>query len=277
MSNLIKATQYIPVDNLKQLDLAKRYETSMDSEAGSNELNTAVDHRISEAEESRKEILADAKEFADRQIREASEEAERMLAEAREQIEAWWQERREQDEHFIEAIKAEGFHDGYEEGKAQAAANLQQKIDEMMSEAQRVLSEAHVAKDQIIQEAEPFLVELSCAIAEKVIDRQLTNEPDYVIELIKENLGRKREQGILTLCVAPSQFAFVQASREELSLVIDSQAELQILPDSSVKDMGCVIRSAYGSVDARIDTQLSEIKKELLRISLQQEERGTES
>ncbi|MMZ67139.1 flagellar assembly protein H [compost metagenome] len=118
------------------------------------------------------------------------------------------------------------------------------------------------------------MVELSCAIAEKIIDRQLELKPEYSVELIKKSLSRKREQGVLTLCVSPSQFAFVQAAREELSLVIDSQAELQILPDASVQDRGCVIRSSFGSVDARIDTQLSEIKKELLRISRQTEERG---
>lgn len=143
-----------------------------------------------------------------------------------------------------------------------------------MLEAQAVLNEAYQAKDQIIQEAEPFLVELSSAIAEKIIDRQLTEDTDLMLDLIKKNLSRKREQGVITLCVAPSQFSFVQAAREELSFAIDSQAELKILPDASVKDRGCVIRSAYGSVDARIDTQLTEIKKELIRVALDQEERG---
>ncbi|MNZ61302.1 flagellar assembly protein H [compost metagenome] len=175
---------------------------------------------------------------------------------------------------MIEAVKSEGFHQGFEEGKTEAQNSLQAKIEEMMNEASTVLQHAYMEKERIVQEAEPFLVELSCAIAEKVIDKQLDLEPEYTIELIKQSLSRKREQGTLTLCVAPSQFAFVQAAREELSLVIDSQAELQILPDPSVQDKGCVIRSSYGSVDARIDTQLVEIKKELLRITQQTDERG---
>lgn len=82
-----------------------------------------------------------------------------------------------------------------------------------MLEAQAVLNEAYQAKDQIIQEAEPFLVELSSAIAEKIIDRQLTEDTDLMLDLIKKNLSRKREQGVITLCVAPSQFSFVQAAR----------------------------------------------------------------
>ncbi|MNU63061.1 flagellar assembly protein H [compost metagenome] len=278
LSNLIKSTQYVPVEMLKQLDLSKHYPSTEDQESGDQQPYSyaAEQNRLKneEAEETRRQMLSDAKEFAERQVRDASEEAERILAEAREQIEMWWQERREQDEHLIEAVKSEGFNQGYEEGKEEALRTLQIEINEMMQEATAVLEQAYQAKDQIIQEAEPFLVDLSTSIAEKVIDRQLSLEPEYTLDLIKRNLARKRDQSILTLCVAPSEFSFVQGAREELSLVIDSQAELQILPDSTVKDRGCVIRSSFGSIDARIDTQLTEIKKELMRISLQGEERG---
>ncbi|WP_410769258.1 FliH/SctL family protein [Fontibacillus sp. BL9] len=278
MSNLIKVSQYVPVDILKQLNLAKTYETyeepRSDDEFPEEVRDESRSLQDAAAEEARQQMLSDAKEFAESQVRAASEQAEQLLAEAREQIEAWWNERREQDEHLVEAVKSEAFNEGYEEGKQQAEQALQAKIEEMMAEASSVLEQAYLEKERIIQEAEPFLVDLSCAIAEKVIDKQLDLEPDYTVELIKQSLSRKREQGVLTLCVAPSQFAFVQAAREELSLVIDSQAELQILPDPSVQDRGCVIRSSFGSVDARIDTQLTEIKKELLRISRQTEERG---
>lgn len=278
LSNLIKVSQYVPVDVLKQLDLAKSYAVAEEPvvEQEIEPIHEIEAKARSEAdlaaEEARQQMLADAKEFAEQQVRTASEEAEALLAEAREQIETWWQEKREQDEHLVEAVKSDGFSQGYEEGKLQAEQELKEKVDRMMQEASAVLQQAYVEKERIIQESEPFLVELSCAIAEKIIDKQLSLEPEYTVELIKSSLARKREQGEITLCVAPAQFAFVQAAREELTLAIDSQAELQILPDPTVKDRGCVIRSAYGSIDARIDTQLAEIKKELVRISLQTEE-----
>ncbi len=277
LSNLIKSFQYVPVDDRKRLENHHHYggpETEgTDSEVEGAETGALQARVDEETKRLTAEMLEDAKEFAEKQVREASEEAERMLKEAREQIDTWWQEQRQQDEHLIEAMRSQGFQQGFDEGKVQAELDLQVQIEQMMKEAQEVLQEAYVAKDQIIQEAEPFLVELACGIAEKVIDKQLTVEPEHTLELIRQNLSRKREQGMIALCVAPEQFAFVQAAREELSLSIDSQAELQILPDATVKDKGCVIRSSFGSVDARIDTQLSEIKKELIRIALEDEGR----
>lgn len=265
----------MPIEVLKQLNLGKNYAQEEEAEVV-EEASPSIESKVSEAdieaEETRKQMLTDAKEFAERQVREAAEEAERLLAEAKEQIEAWWEERRQQDEDLVEAIRAEGFNQGYEEGKAHAEETLQQNINEMMDEASNVLKLAYSEKEAIIQEAEPFVVELSCAIAEKVIDKELSLDPEYMLSLIKQSLARKREQGVITLCVAPAYFAFVQAAREELGLSVDSQAELQILPDPTVLDRGCVIRSSFGSVDARIDTQLKEIKKELQRISMQVEE-----
>lgn len=277
LSNLIKSFQYVPVDDRKRLENHHHYggpeAEGTDSEVEGAETEALQARVDEETKRLTAEMLEDAKEFAEKQVREASEEAERMLKEAREQIDSWWQEQRQQDEHLIEAMRSQGFQQGFDEGKVQAELDLQVQIEQMMKEAQEVLQEAYVAKDQIIQEAEPFLVDLACGIAEKVIDKQLTVEPDHTLELIRQNLSRKREQGMIALCVAPEQFAFVQAAREELSLSIDSQAELQILPDATVKDKGCVIRSSFGSVDARIDTQLSEIKKELIRIALEDEGR----
>lgn len=279
LSNLIKSFQYVPVDDRKRLENHHHYggpesDAELDGERVEGSEAEMLQARVDEeTQRLTAEMLEDAKEFAEKQVRDASEEAERLLQEAREQIDSWWQEQRQQDEHLTEALRSQGFQQGFEEGKVQAELDLQVKIEEMMKEARGVLEEAYVAKDQIIQEAEPFLVDLACGIAEKVIDKQLSVEPEHTLELIRQSLSRKREQGMITLCVAPDQFAFVQAAREELAMAIDSQAELQILPDATVKDKGCVIRSSFGSVDARIDTQLAEIKKELIRIALEDEGR----
>ncbi|MFD1774371.1 FliH/SctL family protein [Paenibacillus rhizophilus] len=274
MSRLIKHSQYVPVDVLKRLELARQHAGLAEEETQSEESGEQhyEDPAREAAEQARKEMLRDAKEFAEGQVRNASLEAERIIETARSEAEDWWRSRREQDEHLTEAVKVEAYRQGYDEGLLQAEKEMKAKLAEIMEEAQAVLTEAYKARDVIIQEAEPFLVELSCDIAEKIVEKQLTVEPAFTIDLIKRNLARKREQGIISLCVAPSQFTFVNAAREELALAIDSQAELQILPDSTVKDHGCVIRSSFGSVDARIDTQLQEIKKELIRVALDNEE-----
>ncbi|MEK3882136.1 FliH/SctL family protein [Paenibacillus sp. PL2-23] len=274
MSNLIKSTSVIPLEQSKQLSWINPYSAP----AAEGHEHTVPEEPAGPDEETlslRDQIMEDAQAFAENQLRETSKECETMLEEAKAQIELWWLEKRNEDIHAAEAARQAGFEQGYAEGTAASQADLQQQWQAKLEEAAEVLSLAYSTREQIIQEAEPFLVELSCAIAEKIIGQQLTLAPDVMIEFIRKSLSRRREQGVITLCVAPSQLAFVQAAREELHTAIDSQAELQILPDSSIKDNGCVIRSSFGSIDARIDTQLAEIKRELIGLAHHSsEERG---
>jgi flagellar assembly protein FliH len=153
----------------------------------------------------------------------------------------------------------------------QAEIRILEQYSDMIEQARNVVSDAHGMKEQLIQEAEPFLLDLSCAIAAKIIGRQLTVTPEWSLQLIQGLLQRRRERGLITLCVAPVMFEYVQNNRDELLLALDSQAELQILPDSTVNDHGCVIRSSFGSIDGRIDSQLQEIKAALRQVAAQQQ------
>ncbi|WP_308639244.1 FliH/SctL family protein [Paenibacillus silvisoli] len=267
MSSLYKSSHVISVEDLKRLEWYNKYvqPTIPEEEpAGPGEETLLL----------RDQILEDAEHLANQRIHETGEQIESMFAQASAQIDQWWLERRLQDEELTNHIQQESYQQGYLEGKAQAEADVNAQWEAMLIEAKAILDSAYESKEQIIQEAEPFVVALSTSIAEKIIHKQLSLDPKWTIDLISKSLERRREQGVITLCVSPQQLAFVQAAREELSLVIDSQAELQIVPDVSVKQFGCVVRTSFGSIDARIDTQLTEIKKELMQLALQADERG---
>ncbi|MBP3965259.1 FliH/SctL family protein [Paenibacillus lignilyticus] len=270
MSKLYKSSHVISVEDLKRLEWYNKYvQTPAPDEEQSEPAGPSA-----ETLTMRDQILDDAEQFAKQRIQETGEQIETMHSEANAQIDQWWLERRLQDEQLMEQIHHEGFQQGYQEGKAQAEADVQAHWEVMLTEARAILDSAYETKEQIIQEAEPFVVALSTAIAEKIIQKQLTIDPNWSLDIIRKSLERRREHGVITLCVSPLQLTFVQAAREELSLVIDSQAELQIVPDVSVKEFGCVIRSSFGSIDARIDTQLTEIKRELIQLAHQADERG---
>ena len=269
LSKLFKSSHVVSVEDLKKLEWYDKYTVPAQPEessepAGPDEETVSL----------RDQILSDAEYFATQRIQETGQQIETMFADAKTQIENWWQERREQDEQLLIQIRDDGFKLGFDEGKEQAEFEVHSHWESMLTEAKSILDSAYETKEQIILEAEPFLVELSAAIAEKIISKQLTVSPEWSLDIIRKSLARRREQGVITLCVSPKQLTFVQAAREELSLAIDSQAELQIVPDVSVKEFGCVIRSSFGSIDARIDTQLTEIKRELIQLALHADERG---
>jgi flagellar assembly protein FliH len=226
-----------------------------------------IDKKMKNAEEEASIILRDAEETANKMLQEAAQQAELIKQQALAEIEQWWQERRQEADGLFQQTLAEanqqGFAAGYQDGKAQALQEEQEQIQT----AKDVLTAAYREKERIIGEAEPFLVELSMDIAKKVIGDELSTNPEAVLDMVRRVLRRSRVHGEITICVNHRDFPYIQEHRTQLLSLMDGQAELAVYPDHTVTDGGCVIRTPLGSVDARIDTQLAEIKQVLMDIA----------
>jgi flagellar assembly protein FliH len=244
LSNLIKSSHVISLEDLKKLELMSRIspiQQNISNSDSDNEGNDALDV-------------------------ETQTLKERILR---------WQSRRDEDAQYMDEAHRQGYEEGYKVGVTQAEEDLHRQWETQLGEAQSIVEHAYVTKETIITEGETFLVELSVSIAEKVINKKLAKAPEMAMKLFEKALSRRNEQGVIVLCVSPTQFAFVQAAKDELIRVLDSQAELQIIPDSTIKEGSCIVRSAFGSIDARVDTQLEAIREQLLRVAAHRAEEGS--
>lgn len=271
LSNLIKSTSYVPLRVVKQLE-ASLYAPAR--ETGSGESNDGSGESGQESDKSAVRIRDEARKEAEAILETARTEAARMTEQARQEAETWWQDRRNEDNTFREQIREAAYAEGFEAGRKDAERAVLEQYAAQIEEGRTVLEQAHEAARRIIAESEPFLVELSCAIAAKIVGRKLEESPDLAVELVREALKRTASKENILLCVAPSQFAYIQSVRDELASVIDAEAELVIVPDHSVKDQGCVVKTSFGTVDARVETQLSEIKQALLDLCLREDRHG---
>jgi len=273
LSNVIKSNRYISLEEIRKLEaLVYRPPTSMADEATDAGEPPVDSERRRESERIAEQLVEDAKTAAEQLLQNASAEASRMMNEASEQVERWWDERRLEDMRVVEESRQSGYEAGYGEGLRQAEAEISEKYESLLQEARHLVEEAHLVKERVVSEAEPFLVELATAVAKKIIGEHLAVDPEWTEAHVKRTLERRRDKGLITLCVAPSQFAKMQDARAELTLSVDSEAELVIVPDATVDEGGCVVRTSFGSIDARIDTQLSELKAALMEVASQAEE-----
>jgi flagellar assembly protein FliH len=270
LSNVIKSSHYVPLDSKKLIEAATLRPVKRATDAASGSAHQASDLeqaiRDKQVEEQMVRVIDEAKAEAARIIEQAEVQAAQLRESMEQELAAWEQVRRQELEAELERLRQEvreqAYHEGYVSGERAAEEKWRQDVDT----ASRVLQEATVLRGEIISEAEPFLLELSVQIAESIIGRQLTLEPEWMLDMIRNVLSRERRKGLVTLCVSPEQFPYIREAREELRMVLDSQADLQIIPDTTVRGYGCVVRTDFGSLDARIDAQLSEIKQALLQV-----------
>lgn len=282
MSNLIKSTHYINLNDKKLIEMLSKPipENSVvaqsHEEKSMDDTDAYVQQLKEQAEQEKKKLLLEAEKKAQTLLETAQQESAQLKAAAQQEINEWWAERREQDKQLAEQAKQEGYELGIHEGEQKASQLMEEKYGQLLEEAQLFLEEAYRKKEEIIQSSEPFLLSMSVEIAKKIIHRQLSLEPEWMVSNIQKVLTKRREHGLITLCVSPKYFNFIEDFKAELTLILDSQAELQIIPDQRIVDEGCIVRSSFGSIDARVDTQLTEIKKALLQLSAESED-GHES
>lgn len=209
-------------------------------------------------------INENAKSEAKVILEKAEHDARLIEAEAKRNIEQWWQENQEKLTTEKALAKQRGYEEGYEQGMREARLAVQQDYEYKLDQIQTMLQMAYKEKEAIISEAEPFLLQLSTVIASQIIKQELEANPDQMVNLIQQHILRFKEKESITVCVHPDDFEFIQGQRTHLIAVVNGETEIKIIPDHSVSPKGCIIRTAYGSVDAQIDTQIEEIKKVLL-------------
>lgn len=279
LSNLIKSNFYLSQEDIKTIEANKLIKNNIQklSVESTDENHQKSEHNmISELEEMqmlKDHIVQDAELAAEQIIIHAKQEVEKLNNQALSEIETWWDERRQQDQEIIEQSRQIGHQTGFEEGTIAAELQVNESYTGMIIEAQNILEQSYDMHRKTILDAEIFLLEMSCGIAEKIISKKLDQSTDWIVDMVKHALQRSSEKGTIAICVAPAQFAYIQSVREELSYTIDPQVELHIYPDASIKDYGCVIKTSFGTIDARVETQLTEIKQALLDIA----RRGDES
>ncbi|QRG65497.1 FliH/SctL family protein [Brevibacillus choshinensis] len=268
LSRIIKASFYQPSDDSVLLAVTPSpLKTEVDPERLQE--NQKI---LSAAESEAQIIIQDAEETAQKILQQAVEQAEQAKQNALLEIENWWEQKRMDAAALFQEVHEQAGREGHEAGYEAGKQLAYEEETGAIKKAKKLLEDAFLQKKQILAEAEPFLVELSTEIAKKVITTELQHSPEHVLEIAKKVMRRSRVHGHITVCVNHKHYDYVQDHRAQLLELLDGQAELSIYPDYTVQDGGCVVRTPLGSVDARVDTQLSEIKQALLEIA-----RGSEA
>jgi len=183
----------------------------------------------------------------------AQEEAERILAGAREEGETL-------RKHAREEGYAEGLAQGVEQGKAEgldaAVRELRETLDRWLTMGD-ALVEAWRARFQGVEEEAK---DLSSAIAERLLDTQLTMTPEAVMAVTKDALRHAAEADSVTIMVNPKDIALVRAAREELASMLKGTGRFEITEDPKVEPGSCMVETRTQVIDATRKSRLDNLK-----------------
>lgn len=156
-------------------------------------------------------------------------------------------------------IKEAAAKEGYQEGLMQAKADLQ--------DVKNAIASFAGAKQEVFEYIAPDILEISVEIAQKIIKKELQQDPTIILDNIMEILkGLSKEETKITLRVNPAQVSLLKSEIPSVMSNVGLDAKVLIVPDESIMEGGCMVTTTNGVIDATIETQLAVISEALKEI-----------
>ncbi|MBR1681174.1 hypothetical protein IJ707_05225, partial [bacterium] len=151
-----------------------------------------------------------------------------------------------------ETAAKEGYRAGLEQAESDIIA-LRAKIAEFVS-----------AKKEVFEYIAPDILEISVEIAQKIIKREVAQNPEVILESIVDVMkSMSKEESRLTVKLNPLQVDLVKTELPEYISSMGIEAKINVVGDDSISEGGCILHTNNGIVDASIDTQIDIIKEAL--------------
>jgi flagellar assembly protein FliH len=146
-----------------------------------------------------------------------------------------------------------GFAEGTAVGKEQAAVEVQPVLDRLA----HTLAELSSLRSRIRRDAEKDLLKLAVAIARRVLHREVTIDPESIEGLIKVALEKLQSRDLCRVRVHPNHAAFMKSSFDRIS----NSKKIELIADASLRCGDVMFETEHGTLDASIESQLSEIER----------------
>lgn len=172
-----------------------------------------------------------------------ADEAAKLRAELAER------ERRHQQE--IAQVRRDAFAEGQRKMQEAVAAELSAAHNHIA----QVLAELSTTKRKLRNDAEGEMVNLSLAIARRILHREISVDPEALHGLVHTAVQKLQNREISKISIYPAGADAVRSALER----IGAAPAIQVVPDATLKNGSIIFETSFGDLDASVDSQLQEI------------------
>jgi flagellar biosynthesis/type III secretory pathway protein FliH len=123
----------------------------------------------------------------------------------------------------------------------------------------RTIDELASLRREIVRRTERQTVQLVLALAERVVQREVTLDRTLLMGMARSALDRLGDYGTATIRLHPEDLKVIGQAGESAEGV-----PVRVLPDPAIARGGCLVESDFGLMDASPDAQFRELARALL-------------
>lgn len=207
------------------------------------------------------QLQIDAQHQANSIIEEAQNKAAQMIEELKQLAAKQEEELESIKNNALEEARQQGMQIGIEEGYQKATEEVFSRVINL----EAIADSSFKLKKEIILSAESEILQLSIAIAEKILKQQLEIKPEMITEIIRAAINELKDKEEIKIIVNPALKEQLYSFSEELKTAIKGMKTIKIIEDKTIHVNSAIIESPESRIDARIETQIAQITEELMK------------
>lgn len=163
-------------------------------------------------------------------------------------------------------IESEAYEKGFAQGEKDGLEMGAKKVEKILDRIHGILEDMVAHRQEFIRRCEKEILHLICTIAEKVVRGAVHVDSEIVRRAILDALTVAADRTEVTVRVNPEEVEYVKETRPEFFDRISNLKSITIESDPTIARGGCFMETAFGNVDARMETQLEQIANALERV-----------
>ena len=153
----------------------------------------------------------------------------------------------------VRKAREAGYREGEAAGRERAAAELAPVLQRLSAS----IAGLAALRPRVRRDAEQELVQLSIAIARRIVRRELSVDPDAVSGLVKSALEKIQPRDICRVRAHPHHVSAIRKYLEHSP----AGAGVEVSPDGGLQPGDVVVETRRGDLDGSVETQLAEIER----------------
>lgn len=156
---------------------------------------------------------------------------------------------------------------GFEDGREVTSAMLEREIgrhEEWLQNFDLIIGDLHREFSGCITKLEECAVSIAVEIAQYILQREVQSDTSVVVQQVQRAFSRVSGVDSVRVRLHPYNVEALEHVKSSLVAMSNGVRSIEIIADGAIPPGGCVLETAIGTIDAKIATQLEQIRADMI-------------
>lgn len=219
-------------------------------------------------------IIKDAENAAFDEVKRQTDESQVILQKARDEAKEIINDAEDKAKAIMSdaqknqaSVNREAYQDGFSRGREEGFKEGDLEAKRLIDRLQTIIVKTMDRRQEILSETEQQIVDLVLLMTHKVVKVISENQRNVVVSNVVHALRKVKGRGDVTIRVNLADVGMTTEHTKNFIASAENVKNITIVEDSTVDQGGCIVETDFGSIDARIASQLNELEQKILEIS----------